>query len=349
MVEITKGNLFKTDTEAIVNTVNTVGVMGKGIALQFKKAFSTNFQAYKKACDNKEVKIGEMFVFETGQMVNPKYIINFPTKRHWKEKSKLEYIDLGLKDLINVVHKRSIRSLAIPPLGCGLGGLNWQDVQLLIKKYCDELPNLKVFLFEPAGAPDPREMKIFTKPPNMTYGRAALLGLMNCYFVPGYDYPLSLLEIQKLAYFLQEAGEKLRLTYQKHYYGPYADNLRHVLNRIEGHFIIGYGDGNNKPFTPIKLDQKAIERAKKFLMDYPETKNRFNQVSELIEGFETPFGMELISSVHWVSTYERSKEKSDLTEIINNIQSWNDRKKKYFKPNHIKAAWKRLLEKQWIS
>ena len=123
------GDILAEGAEALVNTVNCVGVMGKGIALQFKKAFPENFRAYAKACQRGEVKLGAMFVFRTGTVTNPRYIINFPTKHHWRSNSRIEAIDMGLKDLARVIRAHGIRSIALPPLGCGLGGLDWGNVR----------------------------------------------------------------------------------------------------------------------------------------------------------------------------------------------------------------------------
>jgi len=153
MIKLTQGNMLEADVEALVNTVNCVGVMGKGIALQFKQAFRDNFQAYANACRKGEVKPGLMFIFPTDRMINPKYIINFPTKRHWKEKSKLEYIEQGLNALVKEVGRLGIKAIAIPPLGCGYGGLNWPVVCNLIETAFDQLPDVQVLLFEPRGTP----------------------------------------------------------------------------------------------------------------------------------------------------------------------------------------------------
>jgi len=149
MTKFTRGNLLEADVEALVNAVNTVGVMGKGIALQFRQAFPENYEAYRRACKSGEVRIGKMFVVSTGYLTNPRYIINFPTKRHWRDKSKLEYIRDGLKDLIYIVKKKNISSIAIPPLGCGLGGLRWEDVRPLIIEVFKSVPNMEVLVYEP--------------------------------------------------------------------------------------------------------------------------------------------------------------------------------------------------------
>lgn len=153
MIEIRQGNILKTDVEALVNTVNCVGIMGKGIALQFKQAFPANFEAYQKACHTKEVRPGQMFIYPTGSMLNPKYIINFPTKRHWRDSSYYEDIKSGLKALIAEVRKLGIQTIAVPPLGCGLGGLDWSRVREMIKDAFKQLPEVQVLLFEPVGMP----------------------------------------------------------------------------------------------------------------------------------------------------------------------------------------------------
>jgi O-acetyl-ADP-ribose deacetylase (regulator of RNase III) len=147
MIEHVKGNLLEADAEALVNAVNIVGVMGKGIALQFRQAFPDNYNFYRKACEHNQVKPGKMLVFV--RPTNPRYIINFPTKRHWKDKSKIEDIEDGLQDLIEVVKNREIQSIAVPRLGCGLGGLHWEDVRPMIEKAFVDLPDVKVLLYAP--------------------------------------------------------------------------------------------------------------------------------------------------------------------------------------------------------
>lgn len=148
MIERGRGNLLHAKVEALVNTVNTVGVMGKGIALQFKKAYPQNFEVYEQQCRDRRVDIGKMLTVETGKLI-PKYIINFPTKRHWVNTSKLSYIEEGLTALVNEVLVKKIRSLAVPPLGCGNGGLEWSRVRPLIEQVFVEVPEVRVILFEP--------------------------------------------------------------------------------------------------------------------------------------------------------------------------------------------------------
>lgn len=345
MIKLETGNLLEADAEALVNTVNSVGFMGKGIALQFKKAFPENFKAYQKACRRKEVKPGKMFVFETGSMVNPKYIINFPTKRHWRGKSRLEYIDSGLDALLQEIKSRRIHSVAIPPLGSGLGGLNWSEVRLRIEKAFELLPEVEVLLFEPAGAPAAETMPVGTRRPSLTLSRALLIKLIKQY--TELAYRLTLLEIQKVAYFLQEAGEPLRLKYAAGIFGPYAPNLNKVLEILEGHYLRGYGD-TQRPDVEIELLPGAFEEADHFLIGFPESRARLEQVGKLIEGFETPYGMELLSSAHWVAVNHTAAARNS-NEAIQAVHQWSERKRRMFRPEHIQVAWNRLVDEGWVS
>ncbi len=311
MIEFTKGNLFEADVEALVNTVNTVGVMGKGIALQFSRQFPEIMPVYEAACKDGSLVVGTVQTIRLALLAGmggPSYVINFPTKKHWKGDSKIEYVESGLRSLRAEIEKYGIKSIAVPPLGCGLGGLDWADVRQRIIETLGDMPNVRIKVFEPAGTPAAKEMKPASAKPKMTPGRAALLGLMRRYMVPLMDDAVTLLELHKLMYFMQEAGESLRLEFVKGKYGPYATNLRHVLNAIEGHFLTGFGDASEEPGKPIEPLPGAIEKAESYLRERSRdaTLARFNRVEELMEGFETAYGLELLGSVHWVAKYEPS-------------------------------------------
>lgn len=343
MIEFAHGNLLQADVDALVNTVNTAGVMGKGIALQFKQAFPLNFAAYEKVAKRGEIEPGKMFVFETGKFSYPSYIINFPTKRHWRSKARLDDIESGLRDLVRVLKERKISSVAIPPLGCGFGGLDWEEVRPLIIQALESVPNVRALIYSPEGTPAAEKMKVGTNRPHLTIGRAALIELISKYALPGYQ--LTQLEIQKLAYFLQMSGEQLKLNYVKQQYGPYAENLHFVLQVLNGHYIIGYGDRSGR--ANLYLLQGADEEAEAFLSQYPETQGRLKRVTQLIQGFETPYGMELLSTVHWLAN-ENPEVKNDVQLAIKGFHDWNQRKRDYFKPEHIYTAWERLRDFEWV-
>ena len=344
MIEFKQGNLLEEKAEALVNTVNCVGVMGKGIALQFKRAYPENFREYEKACKAKQVQPGKMFTFPTGNLFNPKYIINFPTKRHWKGKSKIEDVSQGLMALVAEVQHLEITSIAIPPLGCGNGGLDWNLVKPMIESAFAQLPNIRVIIYEPSGAPSAESMPVAIDLPNMTRARALFISVLEAYGILGYE--LTKLEVQKLAYFLQQAGEPLKLKYTKHIYGPYANNLNHVLKNIEGHYIRGYGDGTGKGEIHVLPEGRTAAQA--FLETEAEAQERLQRVSNLIDGFETPYGMELLATVHWVAHFEPNPA-CNSEQAITLVHEWSERKRNVFKPQHIEKAWEQLQAQNWLN
>jgi O-acetyl-ADP-ribose deacetylase (regulator of RNase III) len=343
MIELLTGDILKANAEALVNTVNCVGFMGRGIAAQFKRTFPENFKEYASVCKRGGLKPGVMLVHRTGQLTNPRYIVNFPTKRHWRGASRLEDIDAGLEALVREIQARQIASIAVPPLGCGLGGLPWGDVKPRIERAFAALPSVRVLVFEPTAAPEPSQMSKSTAVPKMTPGRAVLVGLVDHYLAGLMEPFVTLLEVQKLLYFVQEAGEPLRLKYVKALYGPYAENLRHVLAAVEGHLVVGYADGGDAPDKQLELVPGAVEDASAYLAEHPHSLVRFARVTKLVEGFETPFGMELLASVHWVATREHAERDS----VVSAVHAWNARKRQ-FSERQLLLAFDVLSEKGWL-
>ena len=344
MITFTTGNILKGNVEALVNTVNCVGIMGRGIALQFKNAFPENFKAYEAACKRHEIRPGRMFDFDSHTNNNPKYIINFPTKRHWRGKSRMEDIEAGLEALVQTIRAYHIRSIAIPPLGSGLGGLDWSDVRARIDTTLRGLEDVEIVVYEPNGAPDAQAIARAREVPSMTAGRAALVMLMHRYLAGLLDPFVTLLEAHKLMYFLQEAGQPLRLRYVKGPYGPYAKNLRHVFLAVEGHLVSGYADGGDAPNKQIELVPGAVEDAQTFIREDLETESRCQRVAELVEGFESPFGLELLSTVHWVVTRDNVSIPDDVMHLV---YDWSERKRR-FSPRQIKLALDVLRANDWV-
>jgi len=343
MIRYTTGNILAAPAEALVNTVNCVGIMGRGIALQFKHVFPENFKAYAAACARGAVEPGRMFVFDTGELTLPRYVINFPTKRHWRGKSRIEDIESGLKALVAEIRSRGIRSIAIPPLGSGLGGLDWNQVKPMIERALAEVPDVQVEVYEPGGGPADPRVNRSTQVPRLTQGRAALVGLMNRYLAGLMDPTVSLLEVHKLMYFLQAAGEPLKLRYVRGPYGPYAENLRHVLRDIEGHLVSGYADGGDAPDKQLSLVPGAVEEALAFLEGHPGTRARFDRVAQLVDGFETAFGLELLATVHAVM---HDNPQADAPAIEQATYDWGPRKRQ-FTPGQIQLAAQRLVAQGW--
>ncbi len=344
MIKYKTGDILAEKAEALVNTVNCVGFMGRGIAKRFKETFPDNFKAYAARCKHDEMQPGHVFVFETGQVLPPRYIINFPTKRHWRGKSRIEDIESGLVSLVKEIQSRDIRSIAIPPLGCGLGGLHWPDVRAHMQEALGELVDVEIVIFEPSEEPGDERANRSSSVPNMTVGRAVLVELMDRYLRGLLDPFVTLLEVHKLMYFMQVAGEPLKLKFVKESYGPYAQNLRHVLNVIEGHLISGFAGGGDVPDKQLELVPGALEDARAFLEDKAETLARFARVSDLVKGFESSFGLELLSTVHWVAQKETPRTFED---VVKKTYAWNDRKKQ-FSRRQLKIAIDALSRKGWI-
>lgn len=340
MITFRNTNLLQSNAEALVNTVNTVGIMGKGVALQFKEHFPLNYKLYKKACEAGEVKLGKMFVTETGQLTSTKYIINFPTKADWRSYSKLSQIAEGLDDLVRVVQEKQIKSIAVPPLGCGNGGLDWKDVKPLIVSKLSSLPDaVHVEVFEPGHHSYTRTTKGTRK---LTKARALAVALAERYTVLGFD--ISHLEIQKLAYFLQELGQTdLKLNYHKGYYGPYATNLKHLLAHLEGSYFKGQIRFQDmKPTDSLQLVKERLGEVNKVIDDEltVEEKQRLEQLSKLIEGFESPFGLELLATVHWAK--KELGVSASLSSVEGYVHNWSARKNELMTRNQIETGLNRV-------
>ena len=344
MIEYKTGDIFGEDVEALVNTVNCVGVMGRGVALQFKRAFPANFNAYAEQCKLGEMQPGQVFVFEPEHLGNPRYIINFPTKRHWRGKSRMEDIDSGLASLVSEIKTRRIRSIALPPLGSGLGGLDWSQVRPKLVEALENLDGVRVVVFEPGGGPEDLRANKSSEVPEMTPGRAVLVALMDRYIRVLLDPFITLLEVHKLAYFMQVAGEPLSLRFVKGFYGPYAEDLRHMLNAVEGHLIAGYLDGGDSPGKPLELVPGAFDDASAFLASHDDARDRLHRVRDLVEGFESSYGLELLATVHWVAERERP---GDFAQLTRKVRDWN-RRKRQFTQRQLRIAVDRLSAGGWI-
>lgn len=308
MITFTQGNLLEARVEALVNTVNTVGVMGKGIAL-IKDRFAENFRLYAAACKTKQVQTGKMFVTEVHELDGPRWIVNFPTKQHWRAPSQMAWVVDGLQDLRHFLIEQQVKSIAIPPLGAGNGRLEWTDVREQIEAALGDL-DTEILVFEPT--PQYQNVAKRAGVEKLTPARALIAELVRRYWVLGME--CSLLEIQKLAWFLERAIERfspgdnpLNLQFVAHQYGPYANRLAHLLNNLDGSYLhcekrISDAD----PLDVIWFD----DARKAFLQTYLKSDEAqpyteaLEYTAALIDGFESPFGMELLATVDWLLTKE---------------------------------------------
>ncbi len=350
MIRYATGNLLEAPVQALVNTVNTVGVMGKGIALQFKEAFPANFEAYRAAAKLEEIEIGRMFVTETSRWDDPRWVINFPTKKHWRHPSRLEWIQAGLVDLRRVIRERGIRSVAVPPLGCGNGGLDWALVRQAIESTLGELSDVQVLVYGPTDAYQAAPKRAGVE--DLTPARAMLVDLVRRYSLLGFE--CTNLELQKLAYFLQRVVVGLRLDnplelkFVADKFGPYADNLRHALNDLDGSYLhCERRLADAGPLDAITLDLSRLGAVKVFLATESASYGpALAEIDALIDGFQSPFLMELLATVDWILQSKGSPLTGE--QVLGEVKRWAGgpaaarRKARLFKDNTVAIALQRL-------
>jgi len=316
MIEYTHGNLLEAPAEALINTVNEVGVMGKGVALMFRDQFPENTRAYEQACKAGEIRVGRMFVTATDALVGPRWIINFPTKKHWRHPSKLEWVREGLRDLVQVIRDKGIGSVALPPLGCGNGGLEWEQVRREIEAALAEVPEVQALVFAPTSAYQnaPKREGIEA----LTPARALIAELVRRYSVLGLE--CTNLEVQKLAWFLHRMVERLRLPdpldlrFAANKFGPYADRLRHLLNGLDGSYLhCEKRLSDAGPLDLIRFEDSKREAVETYLQgnEVSAYLPALEETANVIDGFESPLGMELLATVDWLLSKEGCEPRVD--------------------------------------
>ncbi|KSA12085.1 type II toxin-antitoxin system antitoxin DNA ADP-ribosyl glycohydrolase DarG [Maribacter dokdonensis] len=345
MIEYLTGNLFDSKAEALVNTVNTVGVMGKGIALQFKKLFPNNYKLYKNLCDKKEFKIGQLIVTRDQNVITgEKIIINFPTKKHWKSPSEYEYIEKGLDELIRVIKEENIKSIALPPLGSGNGGLQWFKVKDIINDKLSSIENCDIYVYEPNNNVKEVLKKERVK---LTPARAMLL-FMLFELVKNGEF-VSEFASEKLCYFLQRFGAQkhFNLTYSANFYGPYSGKVKHVLNYLNGSYVMGYAGKDKKPFEQLNLLIDSEKEVNDYINENVELKDIVEKTSGFLTSFYSSFGLELLSTVDYISQTYNTTDKNYIKEKLNN---WSDRKKTLFSDNrYVDISINHLKKSQLIN
>lgn len=326
MIHYCEGNLLESNAQALVNTVNTVGVMGKGIALQFKNQFPENYKAYRNACKVGQVSIGNLFVWDEFAVNGPKLIINFPTKIDWRKPSEYEYIEAGLVALAQLIQDRQLPSVALPPLGAGNGGLAWSRVKDLVESHLSTL-DCQIYVYQPNYVV---QEILKAERVKLTPARAMLLSVLFDLVRNG-EFA-SEFAAEKITYFLQRFGAKdvfKRLQFKPNFYGPYSGEVRHVLYHLNGSYISGYSAKDKKPFEELSV---MLDAEPDVETELSKPENQFNRVvveetKAFLTGFYSPFGLELLSSVDYLmSTYHLTS----TDEVREHLEHWSDRKKTLF-------------------
>jgi O-acetyl-ADP-ribose deacetylase (regulator of RNase III) len=339
MIHYETGNVLESPAEALVNTVNTVGIMGKGIALQFKKEFPFNARKYEEACKNGAIDIGKLLVVRDSSLATgDKVIINFPTKKDWRKPSEYSYIESGLKDLVRVILDEKIKSIAIPPLGSGNGGLDWQKVKQILEKHLSTLL-IEVFVYEPNAVIQEAMKKERVK---LTPARAMLLDVL--YELVRNGEFVSEFAAEKVAYFLQRfgAGDQFKLEYKQNFYGPYSGKVKYVLYYLNGSYIFGYSAMDKKPFEELGIITDGTHAVQEYLSKNENLlfKSIAHKTKEFLTGFYSSFGLELLSTIDFIM---RENNAHTVDAIKQHLEAWSDRKKTLFNnPKFIDLAVDRI-------
>ena len=311
----TTGDLLQSDAEALVNTVNCEGYMGKGIAYQFKLKFPNNNKDYVKACKNGTLRPGKLHVYKESE----KIIINFPTKDKWREKSRMEYIEDGLDALVLLIKELNIKSIAIPPLGSGNGGLIWNDVkQVLAKKLEDIAKQVAIYIYEPSRnfATTP------TQEPKLSTSALVLMELK------GHLKKFNSLRLQKAAYFMDLFSSKKYFRFVPHKYGPY-DHSIDIVSRNIGEYQSFYGLKDTELTYQLAYQVICSEKTTKLLNRLlPAIEKAVAYVNEI----ESDHELEGLATVTYlVQTFSRI----EASRIISEFKQWSEDKMARFSEEEI--------------
>lgn len=346
MIQFIEGNLLESQAEALVNTVNTVGIMGKGIALQFKKAYPENYRIYAQACKDKSIGIGNLLVTDAENLIGgKKVIINFPTKTDWRKPSEYSYIERGLNSLVQIIETRKIKSIAIPPLGAGNGGLEWSKVKTMIEQHLSAV-DCQIMVYQPNYIVQEvlRKERVALTP-----ARAMLLAVL--YDLVRSGEFVSEFAAEKVAYFLQRFGAKevFKLDFQSNFYGPYSGKVKHVLYYLNGSYISGYISKDKKPFDELSLVMDAEKDVLAYLSEReePEFAEIVDKTKKFLQGFYSSFGLELLSTLDFIA---QEQSTNDTALITKHLASWSNRKKTMFSNSKfVPIALKRLEQSALLS
>lgn len=323
MISFVTGDILKSTAECLVNTVNCEGYMGKGIAYQFKLAYPKNNIDYVKACKSGDLRIGTLHFYRE----NDKVIINFPTKDKWRAKSQIEYIEKGLAELVKLIYELRITSIAIPPLGCGNGGLNWHEVKQIILDYLQgSSDDLHIFIYEPSN---------YYRPKAVEAPRISASHLVVMKFKPLLN-KFDRFHIHKCAYFLNVLKGENYFKFKKHKYGPYAHSIDVIIKEInEYQSYYGFDTSAAYDYAMQTLISKSVQGKLEGFIPY------IDQSIKLVNSISTSKELELLSSVCCIIDESPG---SDEGTIVAEIRNWSEEKSKKFNEEDIIQAIKKLCD-----
>jgi O-acetyl-ADP-ribose deacetylase (regulator of RNase III) len=353
LVKFVQGDLLKSRAQTLVNTVNCVGVMGKGIALAFKRRYPDMFDDYARRCDAGEVKLGEPYLYRTSDRL----IVNFPTKDHWRSVSRLEDIEQGLRYLRAHLSEWGITSLAVPPLGCGNGQLDWSVVGPTLNKHLRTF-GIPVELFVPHGVePDnfqpalidhPADAKDLYDVPRVSLGALALVDILARLEADQYHWPTGRVIFQKIAYFATVAGIPTSLEYEANDYGPFAPALTRLTAQLQNNgLVVEVRKGN---MIETRVGATFTDARKSYADELRTWDAAIERVVDLVARFDSRRA-EVAGSVHYVATGLATTRgrRPRASEVLRFVNGWKSRRKPPISSDDIVRSIVELAALGWIN
>jgi O-acetyl-ADP-ribose deacetylase (regulator of RNase III)/uncharacterized protein YwgA len=346
MVKVRTGDILRSNAQTLVNTVNTVGIMGKGIALEFKRAFPDMFEDYVQRCQQGRVKLGQPYLYKR---LVPPWILNFPTKQHWRSVARIEDIVHGLQYLKRHYQEWGIISIAVPPLGCGQGGLEWRVVGPVLYRHLAEF-TIPVELYAPFGTPH-EELSLSEEgpapPPKVAAGAIALVEILRRIQTKPYHWPVGRTSFQKIAYFATEAGIPTGLEHTRASYGPYSPGLKPVISRLVNNGLITERPGQAMLRVTVGPTFEAARRA--YADDLARWEAQIDAVTDLFLRMTTRRA-EVAATVHFVfqALSRRKLERPTDEQVLAGVLNWKQRRRPPLSENEIRDSIRTLTMLGWI-
>jgi len=358
MVKVLIGDMFKSKAQTLVNTVNCVGIMGKGIALEFKKRFPEMHEDYVRRCEAKEVKLGQPYLYRS---LLPPWILNFPTKDHWRSVSRLEDIVRGLRYLERHHREWGITSLAVPPLGCGQGQLEWRVVGPTLYRHLKQL-GIPVELYAPYGTPHEEMQPTFLEQTpveekagargdpasRMKPAWVALVKILEDIESERYHYPVGRTSFQKIAYFATESGIPTGLSYRRGSYGPFAPELKGLITRLANNGLIR--EERLGQMFAVKTGPTFQDACRAYEPELAQWKDTIQAVADLFMRMRTQQA-EVAATVHFAAKAVAARKKGERpseSEVLSEVMSWKQKRRPPLKEAEVAATIRHLSMLGWL-
>ncbi|MBS3906796.1 MAG: macro domain-containing protein [Syntrophaceae bacterium] len=356
MVKVLMGDILQSNAQTLVNTVNCVGIMGKGIALEFKEQFPDMFDDYVARCNRNEVRLGKPYLYKR---LTPPWILNFPTKGHWRSVSRIEDIVKGLKYLLQHYKEWGIISLAVPPLGCGQGQLEWKIVGPTLYRFLNQL-DVPVELYAPHGTPREelqpefldQELDIKPAEPGLPPERVkpawvAVVEILSRLEQEPYHWPVGRTTFQKIAYIATQEGLPTGLHYRKSSFGPFAPELKGVITRLVNNGLIRE-EQLGRMFA-VKVGLTFADARKVYMNELAQWESIIEKTTDLFMRMQTRQSEVVATVIFAANTLaNRKKEQPSETEVLTEVMQWKQRRRPPLDNDEVAYTIRNLAALSWL-